>query len=73
MTSREGNDAKDADGNEYELKTVNIPADRKACSTQSQNPSIQVMVRLENLSSQDIYRLKFIFVTIRIFGIVSLA
>jgi len=24
MSSREGNDAKDADGNEYELKTVNI-------------------------------------------------
>ena len=40
MTSREGNDAKDADGNEYELKTVNVLLTRSFSTHHHLNPII---------------------------------
>ncbi len=40
MTSREGNDARDADGNEYELKTVNILLTQSFSTHHHLNPTI---------------------------------
>lgn len=40
MGSREGNDAKDADGNEYELKTVNILLTQSFSTHHHLNPTI---------------------------------
>lgn len=40
MTSREGNDARDAEGNEYELKTVNILLTKSFSTHHHLNPTI---------------------------------
>jgi restriction endonuclease PvuII len=45
MGSREGNDAKDADGNEYELKTVNVLLTRSFSTHHHLNPKILAKYR----------------------------
>ena len=67
MTSREGNDARDADGNEYELKTVNILLTRSFSTHHHLNPKILAKYRkveawyfsvYEGIELAQIYRLR---------------
>lgn len=66
MTSREGNDARDAEGNEYELKTVNVELTGSFSTHHHLNPTILAKYRLvtwifavyRNIELQEIYVLK---------------
>jgi hypothetical protein len=63
---REGNDAKDANGNEYELKSVNISLTRSFSTHHHLNPVILakyrkvdwIMAVYEGIELQRVYRLK---------------
>ena len=65
LKAREGNDAVDADGNEYELKTVNILKQRQFTTHHHLNPVILAKYRLvdwvfatyEGIELQEIYHL----------------
>jgi hypothetical protein len=56
MGSREGNDARDADGNEYELKTVNISLTKSFSTHHHLNPVILDKYREVNAWYFSIYR-----------------
>jgi hypothetical protein len=56
MTSREGNDAKDGDGNEYELKTVNILLTQSFSTHHHLNPVILAKYRKVSAWYFSVYR-----------------
>jgi hypothetical protein len=66
LPKREGNDAKDADGNEYELKTVNILKTMNFSTHQHMNPVIikkyrqvdWIFATYEGIELKEIYLLK---------------
>jgi len=66
LGTREGNDAKDDDGNEYELKSVNIKLTRSFSTHHHLNPTILAKYRLvdwvmavyEGIELKRVYRLK---------------
>jgi len=66
LPSREGNDAVDGDGNEYELKTVNLNRTTQFTTHHHLNPVIIAKYRLvdwifatdEDIELKEIYRLK---------------
>jgi hypothetical protein len=66
LRSREGNDAKDADGNEYELKSVNIKLTRSFSTHHHLNPTILakyrkvdwIMAVYESIELKRVYHLR---------------
>jgi len=56
MGSREGNDARDADGNEYELKTVNVLLTQSFSTHHHLNPTILAKYRAVKAWYFSIYR-----------------
>jgi len=56
MTSREGNDARDAEGNEYELKTVNVLLTSSFSTHHHLNPTILAKYRKVNAWYFSVYR-----------------
>ena len=67
MASREGNDARDADGNEYELKTVNVLLTQSFSTHHHLNPTILAKYRAvkawyfsiyEGIELTEIYRME---------------
>jgi len=66
LPEREGNDARDADGNEYELKTVNILKTKSFSTNHHLNPTLinkyrsvdWVFAIYEGIGLQEIYHLR---------------
>lgn len=66
LRSREGNDAKDADGNEYELKSVNIELTKSFSTHHHMNPTIIAKYRkvdwvfavYKGIELQEIWKMK---------------